>query len=211
MHEDEYTRMREHMVHYQLKNRGIRDKRVLAAFARVPRHAFVDKDQRHFAYNDHPLGIGAGQTISQPYIVALMTEALQLEPSDRILEVGTGSGYQTAILAEIVDEVHTIERIRSLQEGAKEALQSQGYENIRYVVGDGTDGHPEKAPYDAILVTAAAREVPKSLLDQLDEGGRMVIPVGGHFFQDLLLITKKGSEYVKKNLGPVRFVPLVRG
>ncbi len=211
MHEDEFTRMREHMVHYQMKNRGIRDKSVLAAFSRVPRHAFVEKHQQPFAYNDHPLGIGSGQTISQPYIVALMTEALRLKETDKVLEIGTGSGYQTAILAEIVDEVHTIERIASLQEGAKKVLDELGYENIHYVTADGTDGHDEAAPYDAILVTAAAREIPKDLLSQLKDTGRMVIPVGGHFFQDLFLIKKRGDVHDRKNLGPVRFVPLVRG
>lgn len=200
--------MRQHMVEMQLKRRGIRDKKILDAFAKVPRHRFVNRFQRRFAYEDHPLPIGSGQTISQPYIVALMSEALNLEGGEKVLEIGTGSGYQTAILAEIAGEVFTVENISKLQAQAKGTLDDIGYDNITFIEGDGKKGYSESAPYDAILVTAAAKKIPKDLYEQLEEGGIMVIPLGGMFMQSLYRIEKRDGSYDKHDLGGVRFVPL---
>jgi len=209
MDERDYDLMRKRMVKTQLEYRDIHDERVLAAFRKVPRHLFVNPNEQPYAYNDHPLPIGDGQTISQPYIVALMSEALELSKDDCVLEIGTGSGYQTAILAELAGEVVTVERIGRLQEKAKPLLEGLGYTNIKFAVGDGYEGHKDGAPYDAILVTAASKRLPEPLLEQLIQGGRMVIPLGGAFMQSLFVITKREDTYTKKNLGPVRFVPLI--
>ncbi len=209
MDERDYDLMRKRMVTTQLEYRDIRDERVLAAFRKVPRHRFVNWSERPYAYDDHPLPIGDEQTISQPYIVALMSEALELSEGDKVLEIGTGSGYQTAILAELAREVFTVERIARLQEKAKPVLKDLGYENITFAIGDGYEGYEEGAPYDAILVTAASKKLPEQLLEQLKVGGRLVIPLGGAFMQSLFAIKKREDTYVKKNLGPVRFVPLI--
>lgn len=204
----DYEQARRNMVEYQIKARGIKDKRVLSAMLKVPRHLFVPEEMRDMAYRDEPLPIGYGQTISQPYIVAYMTEALKLRPEDKVLEIGTGSGYQTAILAELVRDVYTIEIIPELSERAQETLKNLGYTNIEFLIGDGSKGWPEKAPFDAILVSAAPAEVPPALVEQLQINGRLVIPVGTDS-QELVLIkkTKKGLE--KTRLIGVRFVPLI--
>ncbi len=208
--ERDFQEMRELMVREQLVVRGIKDEKVLEAFRSVPRHLFVPYSEQHLAYRDHPLGIGRGQTISQPYIVALMTEALGLEGGEKVLEIGTGSGYQAAILAEIADTVYTVERIMQLQETARKVLDLLGYSNIRFRIGDGTRGWPEEAPFDRILVTAAALKPPPSLLSQLsEEGGRMVIPAGNCWSQDLLLITREKDDFKERVLCGCRFVPLI--
>ncbi|MFN3346640.1 MAG: protein-L-isoaspartate(D-aspartate) O-methyltransferase [Candidatus Bipolaricaulaceae bacterium] len=193
----------------ELRRKGITDERVLAAMEKVPRHLFVPPEHLALAYEDRPLPIGLGQTISQPYIVALSTQALALSAADRVLEIGTGSGYQTAILAELAQEVFTVERIPALSQEAEERLRRLGYQNVRFRVADGTKGWPEEAPFAKILVTAAAPRVPPSLLAQLEEGGRMVIPVGGRFDQDLWLVRKQGGKPVYEYLCPVSFVPLI--
>ncbi|MDQ7821036.1 MAG: protein-L-isoaspartate(D-aspartate) O-methyltransferase [Armatimonadota bacterium] len=199
------------MVREQIEARGIRDPRVLAALRRVPRHLFVDRSLWDLAYADRPLPIGYGQTISQPYIVALMTERAQVRRGDRVLEVGTGSGYQAAILAELTDQVYTIEIIDALAQQARQRLQRLGYTAVRTRVGDGYFGWPEAAPFDAILVTAAPDHVPPPLVQQLKDGGRLVIPVGPPgLVQTLWLITKRADRLEQENLGPVLFVPLVR-
>lgn len=197
------------MVKTQLIPRGIKDQRVLDAMMKVPRHLFVEEALRGEAYNDHPLPIGHKQTISQPYIVALMTQALELKGDEHTLEIGTGSGYQTAILAELCEKVYTIERIRPLLEQARKRLWELGYTNVLFKAFDGTLGWEEYAPFDAIIVTAGAPKVPKPLLDQLAEGGRLVIPVGGKFSQELIKITKKNGNIIQKNLGGCRFVDLI--
>ncbi len=206
--EKEFTCMRESMVEEQIIARGIKDKLVLDAMRKVPRHLFVPKEYREYSYEDEPLPIGEGQTISQPYIVAYMTEVLQLKGNEKILEIGTGSGYQTAILSEIVNEVYTIEIIASLSHRAQKVLEELGYKNIHFKIGDGTYGWPEYSPYQAILVTAAPSRIPRFLQKQLEDGGRMVIPVGS-FFQELVLITRQKSKFKKRKLIPVRFVPLI--
>lgn len=206
--EEDLTRARKELV-AELRYKGIRDPRVLSAMEKVPRHLFVLPEYLPWAYDDRPLPIGLGQTISQPYIVALSTEALELSPEDKVLEIGTGSGYQTAILAELAKEVFTVERLAELSWEAQERLRRLGYRNVRFRVGDGTKGWPEEAPFPAILVTAAAPRVPPSLLEQLSEGGRLVIPVGGRFHQDLWLVRKKGGKPVYEHLCPVSFVPLI--
>ena len=197
------------MVKTQLIPRGIKDQRVLEAMMKVPRHLFVEEALRGEAYNDHPLPIGHKQTISQPYIVALMTQALELKGDEHTLEIGTGSGYQTAILAELCEKVYTIERIRPLLEQARKRLWDLGYTNILFKAFDGTLGWEEYAPFDAIIVTAGAPRVPQPLLDQLAEGGRLVIPVGDKFGQDLTKITKKDGDIIQHNLGGCRFVDLI--
>ncbi|MGD9345351.1 MAG: protein-L-isoaspartate(D-aspartate) O-methyltransferase [Candidatus Aminicenantes bacterium] len=197
------------MVSNQIESRGIKDGQVLEAMRKVPRHVFVPENMRKYAYNDEPLPIGRGQTISQPYIVAYMTEVLRLSSEDKVLEVGTGSGYQAAILAEIVKEVFTVEIVDELSKNAQEVLQAEGYTNIHFRVGDGADGWEEYAPYDAIMVTAAPSEVPKSLENQLKIEGRMVVPVGDAF-QELVLLVREKRKLRKKTLLPVRFVPLVK-
>ncbi|MFN4131462.1 MAG: protein-L-isoaspartate(D-aspartate) O-methyltransferase [Caldimicrobium sp.] len=198
------------MVESQIKNRGIIDEKVLKAMLKVPRHLFVDPALRDQAYGDYPLPIGEGQTISQPYIVALMTEALDLKGNERVLEIGTGSGYQTAILAEIALWVYTIEKYPTLQERAKKILiQELGYKNITFKIGDGTLGWKEASPFDAIIVTAASPQIPPPLIEQLGEGGRIVIPVGDEFSQMLIKGIKKGGKLQTKTSEPVRFVKLI--
>jgi len=206
---DLYRLARERMVETQIKARGIKDERVLKAMLKVPRHLFVDEALRDQAYGDFPLPIGEGQTISQPYIVALMTEALELKGIERVLEIGTGSGYQTAILAELALWVYTIERFQALLERAKKVLKELGYKNISFKLDDGTLGWKEAAPFDAIIVTAASPDIPPPLVEQLAEGGRMVIPVGDEFSQTLIKGVKKGGKLHTKALEPVRFVKLV--
>jgi protein-L-isoaspartate(D-aspartate) O-methyltransferase len=199
---------KERMVAVQIEARGVKDKKILEAMRNVDRHKFVPENMKSYAYQDEPLPIGQGQTISQPYIVAYMTEALQLEGDERVLEVGTGSGYQAAILAEIVKEVFTIEIIKELSKQAQKVLEKLGYKNIHFKIGDGTLGWKEYAPYDAIMVTAAPAKVPKALQEQLEIRGRLVIPVGSTF-QELVLVTREKKKFKKKKLLPVRFVPLI--
>ncbi|MBC7348380.1 MAG: protein-L-isoaspartate(D-aspartate) O-methyltransferase [Candidatus Aminicenantes bacterium] len=196
------------MVEYQIRRRGVRDKKVLRAMLKVPRHLFVPEQMKELAYGDEPLPIGEGQTISQPYIVAYMTEVLKLRGREKVLEIGTGSGYQTAILAEIAREVYTVELIPELSRRAQEVLQKLGYQNIKFRVSDGTRGWPEQAPFEAILVTAAPPAVPPALVEQLTTGGRMVIPVGTDF-QELVLVTRKEQGWEEQRLIGVRFVPLI--
>ena len=204
----DFDKERERMVKTQLVGRGIKDKRVLEAMRKVARHLFIPENMRSYAYNDEPLPIGEGQTISQPYIVAYMTEALQLNGSERVLEIGTGSGYQTAILNEIVKEVFTLELIGSLSVKAQEVLKELKYVNIFFKIGDGTLGWKEHAPYDAIMVTAAPAGIPKALKEQLKMYGKMIIPIGATF-QELVLVTREKKKFKIKKLLPVRFVPLV--
>ncbi len=206
---DHYRIARERMVKNQLVARGIRDPRVLEAMRRVPRHLFVDEALVDQAYQDHPLPIGYGQTISQPYIVALMSEALELEGDEKVLEVGTGSGYQAAILGELAHKVYSVERIPQLLARARKILDSLGYNNIFLKLDDGTWGWQEFAPYDAIIVTAASPQVPEPLLKQLADPGVMVIPVGDEFSQNLVRIRKVNGQYIREDLGGVRFVKLV--
>jgi protein-L-isoaspartate(D-aspartate) O-methyltransferase len=197
-----------------MRRRGIRDLRVLRALELVPRERFVDPEQAHLAYEDHALPIECGQTISQPYVVAAMTEALALDPTHRVLEIGTGSGYQTAVLAHLASEVVTVERYRTLAEMAERRLESLGLRNVTVVVADGALGAPEQAPFDRIMVTAAAADVPKTLVDQLLEGGILVVPVGPMGgVQSLLRLRKKpkGEGLEREELMAVRFVPLVPG
>lgn len=199
---------RQEMVELQIKRRGIRDKRVLDAMLKVPRHLFVPEQMKELAYGDEPLPIGEGQTISQPYIVAYMTETLKLTGREKVLEIGTGSGYQTAILAELAREVYTVELIPELSRRAQKVLSELGFQNIHFLVGDGTRGWPENAPYEAILVSAAPATVPRSLIDQLKDNGRMIIPVGTDY-QELVLIRKIMDGWEEERLIGVRFVPLV--
>jgi len=196
------------MVQQQLITRGINDQRVLAAMAKVPREEFVTPESRTASYEDRPLAIGYGQTISQPYMVAFMTEQLRLKPSDRVLEVGTGSGYQAAILADLVLEVYSIEIVEPLAKNAETTLQRLGYKNVHLKIGDGYNGWPETAPFDAIIVTCAPDKVPQSLVDQLKDGGRMIIPVGDRFAQELYLLEKKNGQLKESATLPVRFVPM---
>lgn len=209
MENNDYAPLRDKMIRQQLIGRGFQNKKVIEAFYRVPRHYFTGEALPDQAYGDHPLPIGEGQTISQPYIVALMTEALNLEDAERVLEIGTGSGYQAAILAELVKEVYTIERIAELQEKARKALDSIGYSNIYYKVGDGTKGWPEKAPYDGIIITAAVSKVPDPLLQQMRTGGNLVAPVGNINEQELKVLTRHEHGLEEKSLGRCRFVPLI--
>jgi protein-L-isoaspartate(D-aspartate) O-methyltransferase len=203
----ELAHERERMVVEQIERRDIKDARVLAALRKVERHRFLSPHQQTSAYGDHPLPIGDEQTISQPYIVALMTEALRLEGGERVLEIGTGSGYQTAILAELAGEVFSIELVQRLSERAQSVLDELGYDNVHLRVGDGRLGWPEHAPYEAILVAAAPREVPEALLAQLKENGRLVIPVGV-MSQELEMHTRREDGHDVKRLAAVRFVPL---
>ena len=200
--------MRERMVETQIRARDVQNPAVLRAMARVPRHLFVPDDVRPFAYDDRPLPIGQGQTISQPYIVAYMTEALQLEPSHRVLEVGTGSGYQAAVLAEIVKQVHSIEIVPDLAENARRALADAGYRNVEVRTGNGYLGWPDRAPFDRIIVTAAPPDIPQTLVDQLATGGIMVVPVGTAY-QEIVIITKTPAGVTEKRTIEVRFVPMV--
>jgi len=208
-HVPDYRLARERMVKNQLISRRIRDPRVLKAMGKIPRDRFVEEALVGEAYNDHPLPIGHNQTISQPYIVALMTESLELAGTERTLEIGTGSGYQTAILAELSKKVCTIEKIRRLLVKARNVLAELGYNNILFRAFDGTLGWKEHEPYDAIIVTAGAPKIPEPLLDQLAEGGRLVIPVGNRFSQELIKLTKRKGNYIQKSLGGCRFVDLV--
>lgn len=201
--------MRQRMVSTQLLGRGIQDQRVLEAMLRVPRHEFVSGHDRHQAYEDYPLPIGEEQTISQPYVVALMLELLNLDLHDRVLEIGTGSGYVTALLAELSEQVVSIERHGPLADHARELLARLGYRNVTIIVGDGTQGYAPGAPYDAILVSAAAGEVPKPLVAQLGEGGRMVIPVGSLEAQQLQVIRRENGKIRTILREPCRFVPLI--
>ena len=203
-----YVKERERMVEVQIEARGVKDKKVLSAMRKVPRHLFVPENMRPYAYQDEPLLIGEGQTISQPYIVAYMSEALRLTGNEVVLEVGTGSGYQAAILAEVAKEVFSVELVETLSLRAQEVLRELGYENIHFRIGDGTLGWKEHAPYDAIMVTAAPAQVPRALQEQLKIGGRMVIPVGSAF-QELVLVTRERKKFKKRKLLPVRFVPLI--
>lgn len=204
-----YERQRDEMVRHQLKVRGINDPDVLEALRTVPRHLFVSEALRDQAYGDYPLPIGEQQTISQPYIVAEMTQALELSKDDRVLEIGTGSGYQAAILAEIVYRVYTIERIRALYIQARKLLDRLNYHNILMRCTDGTTGWQDEAPFDAIIVTAGAPHVPENLLDQLVLGGRIIVPVGNQHSQDLIKIIKEKDGIQKSNLGGCRFVKLI--
>lgn len=197
------------MLRVDLRGRGIRDRRTLGAIARVPRERFVPVEMRHESYADSAMAIGSGQTISQPYMVALMTEALELTGSERVLEIGTGSGYQTAVLAEIASEVFTIERIPELSHTAVSVLQSLGYANVKAVVADGTLGYPPESPYDRVLVTAGAERIPPALLDQLADRGLLVMPVGGADCQYLHVVRRCWDRYVTTRLTACRFVPLV--
>jgi protein-L-isoaspartate(D-aspartate) O-methyltransferase len=205
----DHEEKRHRMVEGQIRRRGIRDERVLAAMERIPRHRFVPKKLEEYAYDDSPLSIGDGQTISQPYMVALMTEGLAPAPGDRILEVGTGSGYQTAILADLAEHVYSIERIPALAERAERLLGKLGIENVSIRIGDGSEGLRGQAPFDGILVTAGAPEVPDPLVQQLSVGGRLVIPIGGAHHQTLCKI-RKGEEGIRKTSGTgCVFVPLI--
>ena len=205
----DYSLARQKMVKSQLIPRGISDPRVLEVMGKVPRDRFVEEALVGEAYNDHPLPIGERQTISQPYIVALMTEALELTGKEKTLEIGTGSGYQTAILADLSRKVYTIERIRALMVKARNILQELGYTNILFKAFDGTLGWKEYEPFDAIIVTAGAPKIPQPLLDQLADGGRLIIPVGNKFSQELIKVTNKRGNYIEKNLGGCRFVDLL--
>jgi protein-L-isoaspartate(D-aspartate) O-methyltransferase len=206
----DFAAQRRQMVEQQLKPRGIKNERVLEAMARVPREEFVPADARRDAYQDGPLPIGFNQTISQPYIVAFMTEQLRPDPTDRVLEIGTGSGYQAAILAELVADVYSIEIVEPLAKTAEAALQRLGYKKVHLKVGDGYQGWPEEAPFDAIIVTCAPDKVPRPLIDQLKESGRMVIPVGERFAQQLYLLERKNGQLTESATLPVRFVPMLR-
>lgn len=211
--QDPWAARRERMVEGQVAARGVRDSATLAALRSVPRHAFVPDRYTQAAYDDRPLPIGLGQTISQPYIVGYMTERLRPEASDRVLEVGTGSGYQAAVLAAIVDSVYTIEIFGELARAAEARLDRLGYDNVRVRHGDGYHGWPQAAPFDAVIVTAAAGHIPPALVEQLKPGGRMMIPVGSvHGVQTLILISKaEDGTVTTQSLLPVRFVPLLRG
>ncbi|AVI51991.1 protein-L-isoaspartate O-methyltransferase [Pukyongia salina] len=209
--QSDYSERREKMVRSQLESRGIRDKVTLDAMRKVPRHLFVPENAKEKAYIDAPLTIGEGQTISQPFIVGFMTEQLKLKPTDRVLEIGTGSGYQAAILAEIVSEVYTIEIIESLGNNAASRLQSLGYDNVEVKIGDGYLGWPEKSPFDAIIITAGIDHIPQPLIDQLAEGGRLIVPEGPRrSTRELILLTKKKGKLKRKYLIPVVFVEFQR-
>jgi protein-L-isoaspartate(D-aspartate) O-methyltransferase len=206
---EEYADRREQMVGDQIARRGIKSPGLLAALHTVPRHIFVPKDQRKWAYSDGALRIGQGQTISQPYIVALMTDALKLTGNEIVLEVGTGSGYQAAILSHLVNTVHTIERHQKLSEKAAQTIDSIGIKNIRFHTGDGSLGLPIFAPFQAIMVTAAAPKAPQVLLNQLDDGGRLIIPVGARFNQTLELWKRQAGKFKRSVIASVAFVPLI--
>lgn len=205
----DYETLRKKMVKEQLIARGIKDQRVLDAFYKVQRHRFIPEDSRSNAYADFPVPIGKGQTISQPYIVALMTECLNITKKDKVLEIGTGSGYQAAILAELCFEVYTIERIESLARSAEGVLSELGYKNIKVIVGDGTLGYPEEAPYDKIIVTAASPDVPLPLIEQLSDSGKLILPLGESFSQVLTVFEKKGSNVERFDVCGCVFVPLI--
>ncbi len=205
----DYWKERNQMVKRQIVERGISDPKVINAMRDVERHHYVPKNYRNMAYDDRPLPIGHGQTISQPYIVALMTELLEVEEGKKVLEIGTGSGYQAAILSHITSEVYTIEIVEELAREAKRTLKRQGYNNIKVKIGDGYKGWKEYAPFDAIIVTCSPSDVPEPLKNQLAEGGRMIIPVGGKFVQELVLFQKKDNKLIEQEISSVRFVPMV--
>ena len=209
--DEAYDLLRKQMLEEQIVSRGVRDRKVLDAMLKVERHQFVPLKLRHLAYIDSPLPIGEGQTISQPYIVALMTELLQLQGDEKVLEIGTGSGYQAAILAELAKAVYTIEIIEKLTNQAKKKLEGLGYKNIEVKCGDGFLGWQEHAPFDAIIVTCAPSSLPQKLLEQLIPGGRMVVPVGDQYQQLQLVIKDKNGNIKVKNIIPVRFVPMIKG
>lgn len=203
---------RKRMVETQIQSRGVRDPAVLQAMLKVPRHCFVPDELLSFAHEDGPLPIGLGQTLSQPYIVAAMTECLELQPDRKVLEIGTGSGYQSAVLASLVKDLYTVEILEELSLMAEARLKSLGFENIHYRIGDGHAGWPDAAPFDAILVTAAPERIPKALLEQLAEGGRMVLPVGSpHGAQRLIRAVKQAGRIITQDWMDVRFVPMVHG
>ncbi len=205
--EADFARAREEMVATQVAARGVRDEKTLAAMRSVPRHEFVPAASRREAYDDHPILIGHGQTISQPYIVAFMTEALSLRGGERVLEVGTGSGYQAAVLARIASQVFTIEIVTPLAEESAERLRRLGFDNVHVRAGDGYQGWPEEAPFDAVIVTAAAPTIPAPLKQQLRDGGRLIVPVGEEW-QELVLVTRRGERFEERRVLPVRFVPM---
>jgi len=205
----DYIVLRRRMVEEQIKPRGIKDQRVIDVFAKVERHKFIPEELRDSSYADHPIPIGEGQTISQPFIVALMTECLDLKGSEKVLEIGTGSGYQTAILAELAKEVCTVERIHVLSDDAGQLLSELGYKNIKFKVSDGTLGWKEESPFDRIIITAAAPKIPLPVTEQLKEGGKLILPLADSFGQMLTLVTKKNGQMVAENICPVIFVPLI--
>ena len=206
---DEYRRLRENMVARQIKERGIVDQKVLEAMGKIPRHMFVPESLKSQAYADHPLAIGEGQTISQPYIVALMTESLGLSKNHRVLEIGTGSGYQAAVLAEIADEVYSMEIKENLYRWSVEALNKTGYEKVNTRHGDGYFGWEEAAPFDAVMITASVDHIPPPLLSQLKDGGKLILPLGNPFsYQHLTLVTRQGEDYSVKQVVGVLFVPM---
>ncbi len=209
MEDDAFALERDRMLDDQLRRRDITDRRVLDAMRQVPRHRFIRRADRHLAYADAPLPIGMRQTISQPYIVALMTQWLEPQPEDQVLEIGTGSGYQAAILARLVRQVISVERIPELAAEARRILAELGVSNVRVVDGDGTCGYPDDAPYAGILVTAGAPRVPEPLRQQLDEGGRLVLPVGSRDGQMLERWTRRGDDFLRERIAPVAFVPLI--
>lgn len=207
---DPYMQMRRAMVENDIKRRGIKDKKVLDVMGRIPRHLFVDENLRNRAYADYPLPIGEGQTISQPYVVALMTEALRLKPADKVLEIGTGSGYQAAVLSEIVKEVYTIEIRKSLTDTAAKRLKDLGYRNVKVKYADGYFGWEEYSPFDAIIITASANHIPPPLIKQLKEGGKLILPLGSTvYYQTLTLVTKKKGDLDVEQIAPVAFVPMI--
>jgi len=208
----DYTLLREQMVNRQIIARGVKDEHVIMAMLNVPRHRFVPEGHRSMAYADTPLPIGEGQTISQPYIVAFMTECLELKPDDRVLEIGTGSGYQAAVLSELAKEVYTVEIVPILGNRASKLLDEMGYTNIHVKIGDGYRGWPEEGQFDAIIATAAPLDIPQPLIDQLKEGGRIIIPVGSQITaQKLIKGVKKNGRLITEDVLPVRFVPMIKG
>lgn len=207
--EEGFARLRERMVEEQLVQRGVSDARVLEAMRKVPRHRFVPQRDRSWAYEDHPLPIGHEQTISQPYVVALMTQLLELQGEEKVLEIGTGSGFQAALLGELAGEVHSVERIEELARRAANVLKKLGFDNVQVHVADGSEGWPEDAPYDAILAAASAPRAPKPLLEQLVEGGRLVLPVGMTRGQVLQRWRRIGDQWEREDFSPVAFVPMI--
>jgi protein-L-isoaspartate(D-aspartate) O-methyltransferase len=205
----DFENLRKNMVETQIKRRGIKNQRVLSAMLKIPRHVFVPENFQKLSYTDQPLPIGDGQTISQPYMVALMTEALDPQSQDKVLEIGTGSGYQTAILAELCKEIYTIERIPQLAIRAQNIIRELGYQNVFFKIGDGSQGWSEFAPYDKIIVTAGAPDIPEPLIQQLKEEGKMVIPVGSRWTQELRLVTKKKGDIQVEDICGCVFVPLL--
>ncbi len=206
---DSYEEMRQRMIKFDIKGRGIKDRKVLEVMGKIPRHLFVKEKLRNMAYADHPLPIAEGQTISQPYVVALMTEALNVKATDRVLEMGTGSGYQAAVLAEMAKEIYTIEIRELLANTADKRLKGLGYKNIKVKYADGYFGWEEYAPFDVIIITAAVNHIPPPLIKQLKEGGRLILPLGStQYYQTLTLVEKKKGKLIAKHMGSVAFVPM---